>query len=606
MGPIIGGLLGGAGVGSVGQIIDGVKGLAGSIVELTGVYEQYNVVLKKAMGSQAMANQTMQMIQDIAATTPFQVNDLTDSYVKLANRGIKLTAAEITNLGDVAATLGKPFGQLNDAIVAVTSKKRWQTLGIKQELFKGADGAEKMRLSFRGMTKEVDRTVLGAKEAIKAFGENVNIAGQMANISATTAGKLSNLSDAWERVKVNIGANTPAISSLLVSFINMNNTINDYIGIPLSSKLEGEKSAVNNLYEIYTDLNNVADVRLEAVKTLIQKYPDYFGHLDLEKSKQEDVTKALDNYNKTLQTKIDLQRLNEQTSLIKKEETEALQRTVLFKQLVEYAKEIKQIQKDIKLNEKADVNVKKAQQNIKDAKDKAKGIIAEYDAVRSNLGFGGSMGMGVSLNTFNIDQLINRLQKNYDENNFTYEVLSRKTANFEKEVAGKQESLDTEANIDEILRKQQQYITNKEKVKFISEEEFKFINPLNNTIDEKNYSKYQDKVAKILGDANQREAERGNTNLADVSGGKSQLELQMQYEKQQWKMERDKAKNVREQASQDLSTSRNIKQINFKVDTINGVNIENNNQPINPAKLGEAVKTVLVNTVADISTNKAF
>ncbi len=51
-----------------------------------GKFERYNSILSNALGSQSEAVKSMQMIRDTASKTPFEVDQLTESYIKLVNR----------------------------------------------------------------------------------------------------------------------------------------------------------------------------------------------------------------------------------------------------------------------------------------------------------------------------------------------------------------------------------------------------------------------------------------------------------------------------------------------------------------------------------------
>lgn len=59
----------------------------------------------------------MKLLKEVSSQTPFELDRLTDSYIKLVNRGFKPTKEEITNLGDLASSLGKDFDMLVEALL---------------------------------------------------------------------------------------------------------------------------------------------------------------------------------------------------------------------------------------------------------------------------------------------------------------------------------------------------------------------------------------------------------------------------------------------------------------------------------------------------------
>jgi len=178
-------------VGSIlGTIATGFA--AKNIFQLTAEYEKYNAVLTNTFQNQVAATQAMSLIQKVAASTPFQVNKLTESYVKLANRGLALTEKQLINVGDVAASTGKDFDQLTEAILDVNNQERWKEFGITVK----TEG-NKVKLTYKGITKEVNRSVKGALSAVEAFGKMKGVAGGMDAVSKTLGGKWSNLVDTF-------------------------------------------------------------------------------------------------------------------------------------------------------------------------------------------------------------------------------------------------------------------------------------------------------------------------------------------------------------------------------------------------------------------------
>ncbi len=65
--------------------IQAVIGFAQSVFKVTAEFEKMGSVLKNTLGSGAAANVALESIKEFAKTTPFSVQELTASFVKLAN-----------------------------------------------------------------------------------------------------------------------------------------------------------------------------------------------------------------------------------------------------------------------------------------------------------------------------------------------------------------------------------------------------------------------------------------------------------------------------------------------------------------------------------------
>lgn len=180
--------------------IQAVIGFAQSVFKVTAEFEKLSAVLKNTLGSGAAANIALDNIKEFAKQTPFSVQQITDTFIKLANRGIKPTNAQLTNLGDLASVLGKDMNTVVEAVLDVTNTERWNELGIKVKT-----SGDKISGTFKGVTVEVDRTEQGALKMIETFGQLEGVSGSMAAVSETLGGKVNNLGDAWDGFLNQIG-----------------------------------------------------------------------------------------------------------------------------------------------------------------------------------------------------------------------------------------------------------------------------------------------------------------------------------------------------------------------------------------------------------------
>ncbi len=203
-------------------VIDGVSGIGKSIFETTAKFETYGVVLKQALGSESAAQAALHDIQTMAAKTPFSVDELTASFIKFVNRGLTPSMAEMTKLADLAASQGKSFEQLTEAVLdAGTGEfERLKEFGIQ-----ASKNGDVVSLAFKGVKKEVANTPEAINAALMSFGELKGVMGDTAAISKTLAGETSNLGDTADQVAIQYGG------MLRPVFIAIIRTIGTFLGI---------------------------------------------------------------------------------------------------------------------------------------------------------------------------------------------------------------------------------------------------------------------------------------------------------------------------------------------------------------------------------------
>lgn len=105
----MGGIAALAGITSIGM-------LGKAIMETTAKFEKFGVVLRNTLGD-AAGSDALSMIANFAATTPFQLDEVTGAFIKMANQGFVPTREQMVLLGDVASSTGKSFDQLAEAIL---------------------------------------------------------------------------------------------------------------------------------------------------------------------------------------------------------------------------------------------------------------------------------------------------------------------------------------------------------------------------------------------------------------------------------------------------------------------------------------------------------
>lgn len=231
-------------------LLDLAQGLASEVMELgkeifetTAKFEKYEAVLKNSLGSQEAASAAMGDIKKFAAETPFSVDELTESYVKYINRGIQPSMEEMRKLGDIAASQGKSFDQLTEAVLdAATGEfERLKEFGIQ-----ASKSGDQVELSFKGVQKTVANTPESIQAALLSFGELEGVVGGMAAISQTLEGRVSNLGDNFDTLKLTIGEGLKPVFGLLIDVMNW--------GITVVQDLFTGTNPLSNLFESLGDI----------------------------------------------------------------------------------------------------------------------------------------------------------------------------------------------------------------------------------------------------------------------------------------------------------------------------------------------------------------
>ena len=186
-----------------------LKQVASNVVSTAGMFQKYESVLTNALnGSSEKAKAYLSDINSFAAKTNFQLNELTDDFIKFVNRGVTPSMDAMKKMGDFTNTVAKPFDQLTEAILDINNPERWKEFGVRVQ----TEG-NKVKLSFRDMTVECDRTVESVMKAVEHFGSMKGVEGSTEAISKTIEGQMSNLEDTITTALAEIGlANQDLIS----------------------------------------------------------------------------------------------------------------------------------------------------------------------------------------------------------------------------------------------------------------------------------------------------------------------------------------------------------------------------------------------------------
>ena len=264
----------------------GIIALAGQVVQLgkdifntTAKFETYETVMTNALGDKSKAQQAMKDIQAMAAKTPFSVDELTGSFIKFVNRGLNPSMAEMTKMADLAASQGKSFDQLTEAVLDAGGGEfeRLKEFGVK-----ASKSGDQVSLSFKGVNQTVKNTPEAINGAIMAFGNMQGVAGSTAAISKTLEGQWSNLGDTAGQLEVTVGKGLrPVFTWLLGMFGNLLSWVGRFIegAAPLKSLFVGIMDVFADLYHdigevleslgLFSGKTDTVKIALEALKFIL-------------------------------------------------------------------------------------------------------------------------------------------------------------------------------------------------------------------------------------------------------------------------------------------------------------------------------------------------
>lgn len=199
----------------------GFKGLVNTFKSIAGVnqeFERLSGSLKTVTGSAKAAKDAFAMIEEFATTTPYQLGEIVDSFIRLKAMGLEPTMEALTSYGNTASAFGKNILEFVGAVTSATvgEFERLKTFGIKAKA-----EADTVKFIFQGVTTEVAKNASAIERYLRSIG-NVNFAGAMDEQMNTMGGTMSNLEDTMAKIARTIGENglNQAIKGVLKEFDN--------------------------------------------------------------------------------------------------------------------------------------------------------------------------------------------------------------------------------------------------------------------------------------------------------------------------------------------------------------------------------------------------
>ena len=167
--------------------------VGGLALRASASFESMGIALNTAFqGNKAAAKDAFDLIVDFTTTTPFQLDQVLNSFIKLKNMGLDPSLKSLTSYGNTASAMNKSLDQMVEAVAdAATGEfERLKEFGIKAR----SEG-NRVAFTFRGQTQVVKKNAEAIQQYLLSLGDTF-FAGGMADQAKSLGGVFSNLKDA--------------------------------------------------------------------------------------------------------------------------------------------------------------------------------------------------------------------------------------------------------------------------------------------------------------------------------------------------------------------------------------------------------------------------
>lgn len=208
-----------------------IKDFGSAVIDSLKNYESFSASLRTLMyGDKETAKALENQLVSLAAKTPFSLVDVQQGTKQLLAYGFQAgqITKTLTTLGDISSGVGAPLTDIVYLYGTLRTQGRAYTKDIMQFTGRGIPIIRELAKQF-GVTEDkvqglVEAGKVGFPQIERAFSDMTRQGGQffgmMSEQSKTVGGQLSNLGDAWEQLKVNIGKSQTGIINSTISWAN--------------------------------------------------------------------------------------------------------------------------------------------------------------------------------------------------------------------------------------------------------------------------------------------------------------------------------------------------------------------------------------------------
>lgn len=196
---------------------------ANQIINVRGEFQKTEIAFETMLGSQEKAQALMAQMVDLAAKTPFSLQDVSAGAKQLL--AFQIPAEQVvdtlTRIGNVAAGLGVPMGQLIHVYGQVKAQGKLMTNDLYQFMNAGipmtAELAKVMGVAENQVKDLISAGKVGFPEVQKVIANLTGEGGMFFNLmeaqSKSLSGQMANLGDAWDQMLNKIGQKNEGLLS---------------------------------------------------------------------------------------------------------------------------------------------------------------------------------------------------------------------------------------------------------------------------------------------------------------------------------------------------------------------------------------------------------
>lgn len=314
------------------------KGSVTSAMQFGATTKSFEVLTGSKKSGQDLANQLNQLQQNtILGPEVFKAGQTLMGFGIAANQVIKIEKM----LGDVSMGNKDKFESLTLAFSQTHAAGRLMGQDLLQYINAGFNPLKEISdmtgISMAILKKRMEEGAISADMVSKAFehatGSGGKFNGMMDQIAETSYGKMQILEGQWENFKIQFGN---ALMPLAEDLMSAASKTLDWLNISKTAPqvLMGEQAQIDSLVGSITSLNEGNSTRAGLLDMLKHKYPELFGNLDTEKTKNSELLDILDKVNASYQTRIGLassQLLNDtNTKILKDSQSEYIRNTAII------------------------------------------------------------------------------------------------------------------------------------------------------------------------------------------------------------------------------------------------------------------------------------
>lgn len=191
------------GYGIAGLAVGGIAAgglFARGVISTGAKFEAFRAMLEGTEGSAGKASKAMSWVSDFAAKTPYEIDEVTDAFVRARGIGIDPLTGSFRILGDAAAGTRKT---LMDSIEMMADAQTGEFERLKEFNITSSSKGGLVTFSYidkagKNAKVSVKKSMAGIREAILKV-LDMKYGGGMERLSKTFTGITSNLSDAYTR-----------------------------------------------------------------------------------------------------------------------------------------------------------------------------------------------------------------------------------------------------------------------------------------------------------------------------------------------------------------------------------------------------------------------